>query len=256
MSIISLRAWYLQDYEPIAELEKRPPDIRLSKKSLLKSGLRADFLEDTEEVKASNWFKRYIEGETIEFYIEGSGGYCVANIDLISHEIYLTKQTLLAQLEPTIFFCYQTENGTASDLLREQLQASLEIFNQKSRLPLTLMESSRPHHAPLRLNRTMMRKIKRSLLFIADITPITVLEGEESSTLISSPNVCVELGYAMASKRSEQILLAYQQRPELEGEFSFDLPMQQILQFTDRDELTKILTSSLEAQLARFKLFY
>ena len=106
MSIIALRAWYLQDYEPIPELEKRPPDIRLSKKSLLRSALRADFLEESDEVKKSTWFGRYLEGEDIEFYIEGSGGYCVANIDLISHEIYFTKQGVLAQLEPTIFLCY------------------------------------------------------------------------------------------------------------------------------------------------------
>ena len=122
MAIISLRAWYIQDYEPISELEKRPPDIRLSKKSLLKSALRADFLEDSEEVKASTWFKRYLEGENIEFYIEGSGGYCVSNIDLISHEIYLTKQNLLAQLEPTIFFSGQVEYAQTSILLKENLQ--------------------------------------------------------------------------------------------------------------------------------------
>jgi len=70
MSIIALRAWYLQDYEPIPELEKRPPDIRLSKKSLLKSALRADFLEESDEVNKSTWFGRYLEGENIEFYIE------------------------------------------------------------------------------------------------------------------------------------------------------------------------------------------
>ncbi|MGF1674976.1 MAG: hypothetical protein ACFCUV_15015, partial [Rivularia sp. (in: cyanobacteria)] len=103
MSIIALRAWYIEKYEPIPELEKRQPDIRISKKSLLKSALRADFLEDSDEVKNSTWFRRYLEGDEIEFYIEGSGGYCVANIDLISHEIYFTKQALLAQLEPTIF---------------------------------------------------------------------------------------------------------------------------------------------------------
>jgi hypothetical protein len=255
MSIIALRAWYLQDYEPITELEKRPPDIRLSKKSLLKSGLRADFLEDTEEVKTSTWFKRYLEGEVIEFYIEGSGGYCVSNIDLISHEIYLTKQNLLSQLEPTIFFCYQTEYAESSNILREQLQESLNILNPKCRLPLKLIESHRSNQAPLRLSRTMMRKIKRSLLFIADTTPITSVENKETSKLIPSPNVCVEIGYAMESKRTEQILLAHQQRPELEGDFSFDLPMQQILQFTDADELSKILTLMLENQLARFKLF-
>lgn len=256
MSIIALRAWYLQDYEPITELEKRPSDIRLSKKSLLKSGLRADFLEDIDEVRGSTWFRRYLEGENIEFYIEGSGGYCVANIDLISHEIYFTKQALLSQLDPTIFFSYQSEYGKSSDLLREELQASLKILNAKSRLPLTLVESSRPRYAPLRLNRTMMRKIRRSLLFIADTTPIIGIDGKESSQLIPSPGVCVEIGYALESKKSEQILLAHQQRGDLEGEFAFDFPTQQILQFVDGDELRKILPVTIENQLSRFKLFY
>jgi hypothetical protein len=108
MSIIALKAWYLQEYEPIRELEKRPHDLRLSKNSLLKSGLRADFLEDSEEVKNSLWFQRYLEGERVEFYIEGSGGYGISNIDLRSHEIYFSKQEVMAHLEPTIFLCYQT----------------------------------------------------------------------------------------------------------------------------------------------------
>ena len=103
MAIIALKAWYLEQYEPIQELEKRPQDLRLSKNSLLKSGLRADFLEDSKDVKGSNWFQRYLEGETVEFYIEGSGGYIISNIDLISHEIYFTKQEVMAQLDPVIF---------------------------------------------------------------------------------------------------------------------------------------------------------
>ncbi|MBE9004802.1 hypothetical protein IQ259_07090 [Fortiea sp. LEGE XX443] len=256
MSIIALRAWYIQDYEPISELEKRPPDIRLSKKSLLRSALRADFLEDSHVVKKSVWFERYLEGENIEFYIEGSGGYSVANIDLISHEIYFTKQALLAQLDPTIFLCYQTEYGAASDALREGLQKSLEILNMRSRLPLTLVESYRPSDGTLRLNRAMMRKIRKSLLFIADTTPITSIDGKENLQLIPSPHVCVEIGYAIQSKRSEQILLAHMQRPELEGQIPFDLPTQQILQFKNSTELNKILIKALEFQLARFKLFY
>lgn len=256
MSIIALRAWYLQDYEPISELEKRPPDIRLSKKSLLRSALRADFLEDSDEVKQSIWFGRYLEGENVEFYVEGSGGYCVANIDLISHEIYFTKQTLLAQLEPTIFFSSQTEYAVASDALKEGLQKSLETLNVRSRLPLTLVESYRPSDAPLRLNRTILRKIRKSLLFIADTTPIATIDSQESPQFIPSPNVCVEIGYAIQSKRSEQILLAHQQRPDFTGQFPFDLPTQQILQFRDSKELNKILTKAIETQLARFKLFF
>ncbi len=256
MSIIALRAWYLQDYEPITELEKRPPDIRLSKKSLLKTGLRADFLEDSDEVKTSTWFGRYLEGEDIEFYIEGSGGYCVSNIDLISHEIYFTKQALLAQLDPTIFFCYQTEYASATEILRAELQKSLAVLNLRSRLPLSLIESSRPHDAPLRLNRTSMRKIRKSLLFIADTTPIASIEGKESRQLIPSPNVCVEIGYAIQCKRSEQILLGQMQRPDLEGHLSFDLPTHQILSYADSAELNQILSGAITNQLARFKLFF
>lgn len=255
MSIIALRAWYLQDYEPIPELEKRPADIRLSKKSLLRSGLRADFLDDIDDVRNSLWFGRYLEGENIEFYVEGSGGYAVANIDLISHEIYFTKQALLAQLEPVIYFSPQTEYGEATEELREGLRKSLENLNQRSRVPLTLVESYRPEDAAVRLNRTMMRKIRKSLLFIADITPISQVMGKEASIPIPSPNVCIEIGYAIQSKRTEQILLTQMQRPELPGQFPFDLPLTQMLLYKDAKELNKMLTKTLEIQLGRFKLF-
>ena len=49
MAIIALKAWYLDKYEPLQELEKRQHDLRLNKNSLLKSALRADFLEDSQE---------------------------------------------------------------------------------------------------------------------------------------------------------------------------------------------------------------
>jgi hypothetical protein len=255
MSIIALRAWYLPDYEPIIELEKRPPDIRLSKKSLLKSGLRADFLEESDAVKTSTWFRRYLEGENIEFYIEGSGGYSVANIDLISHEIYFTKQALLAQLDPTIYFCYQTEYETANHILKEELLTSLKTINERSRFPITLVESTRSKNSPLGLSSTSTRKIRKSLLFIADITPITSIEGQETNKLIPSPHVCVEMGYAIHTKKSEQILLVQMQRPDLNGQFTFDLPTQQFLQFQDSTELNQMLTGMIKTQLAKFRLF-
>ena len=256
MSIIALRAWYIEKYEPIPELEKRQPDIRISKKSLLKSALRADFLEDSEEVKNSTWFRRYLEGDEIEFYVEGSGGYCVANIDLISHEIYFTKQALLGQLEPTIFLSYQNEFPEASDALREGLLDTLDKLNLRSRLPLKLIESIRPKDAPMRLGSSMMRKIRRSLLFIADATPIASVDsGKEKPLLLPSANTCVELGYAIQSKRSEQILIAQMQRQVMVGEFPFDLSATQIMQFQDTRELNNILPQTIENVLARFRLF-
>jgi hypothetical protein len=254
MAIIALKAWYLQQYEPIKELEKRPHDLRLSKNSLLKSGLRADFLDDSQDVRNSEWFRRYLEGETIEFYIEGSGAYAISNIDLISHEIYFTKQEVMAQLEPIIFLSYQTEYSASSDALRNALSDTLESFNQRSRLFLTLEESRRPADAPMRLNSTQMRKIRKSLIFVADGTPVARVEGENTPTLIPSPNVCVEVGYALTAKRTEQILLAKMERSDFPGQFPFDLPNYQQLSFQKPDDLRKSLPSVMETLLQRFNV--
>ncbi len=254
MAIIALKAWYLKEYEPVKELEKRPHDLRLSKNSLLKSGLRADFLEDSEEVRKSNWFQHYLEGETVEFYIEGSGSYVISNIDLRSHEIYFSKQDVMAYLEPTIFFCYQTAYSESSELIREELQSLVEALNQKSRLPLLLKESHRLTEGATRLTSSLNKSIRKSLLFIADGTAIAQLESEPPQ-LIPDPKVCVEMGYALQAKRPEQIILLQMERPDLAGQFSFDLPSQSRLVFRDRSQLHKTLPALLKTQLQRFNLF-
>jgi hypothetical protein len=253
MAIIALKAWYIQEYEPIRELEQRPHDLRLNKNSLLKSALRADFLEDSQEVRQTAWFQRYLEGDTVEFYIEGSGGYAISNIDLISHEIYFTKQDVLAHLDPTVFLCYQSDYPESSDLVRESIQAVLEKLNKRSRLPITLEESHRLNEGPVRLNSTLMRKIRKSLLFIADGTPILQLDGNPPRP-IPSPNVCVEVGYALQCKRTEQILLAHMERSDVNGQFSFDVPNGNRIQFRNKTELNKLLPQAIETQLQRFNL--
>ncbi|MGB3496184.1 MAG: hypothetical protein WBA57_25885 [Elainellaceae cyanobacterium] len=254
MAIIALRAWYLAEYEPIREIENRPPDLRLSRNSLLKSGLRADFLDESHEVKQADWFQAYISGDSPEFYVEGSGTYTVANVDLISHEIYFTKQDSLAYLEPSIFFCYQLEYAESSDRLREELQQAIATLNKRSRIPLVLEESHRLSDGPARLNSSLMRKIRQSLLFIADATPILAI-GESPTHLIPSPNVCVEVGYALQCKRTEQVLLAQMERSDMPGIFPFDLPGSNRLQFRNTSQLKALLSSTLEAQLDRFNLF-
>lgn len=253
MAIIALKAWYLREYEPIREVEKRPHDLRLSKNSLLKSALRADFLDDSAEVRETEWFQRYLDGDTVEFYIEGSGGYAIANIDLISHEMYFVKQDSLSQLDPTIFLCYQTQFDESSNLLREELQTFVEKFNGRSRIPLTLEESHRLTDGPARLSSSLLRKIRKSLLFIADGTPILHLDGTPPQ-LIPDPKVCVEIGYALQSKRSEQILLAQMERLDVPGQFPFDLPSTSRLPFRNKTELRKLLPQALESQLQRFNL--
>ncbi|MBD2256875.1 hypothetical protein [Pseudanabaena sp. FACHB-2040] len=254
MAIIALKAWYLEDYEPVKALEKRPHDLRLSKNSLLKSALRADFLEDSDDVKKSAWFQRYLEGDTVEFYVEGSGTYIIANIDLISHEIYFAKQDVFANLDPTIFFCYQDDYPDASNLLRDELQDVIERLNRRSRIALTLEESHRLSEGPARLGSGLTRKIRKCLLFLADGTPITQIDGSPPQ-LIPSPKVCVEMGYALQSKRPEQILLAQMERDDLPGQFPFDLSGRNRLTFSGKGDLHKSLPKAVEEHLARFNLW-
>ncbi|MEO0397509.1 MAG: hypothetical protein AAF243_16200, partial [Cyanobacteria bacterium P01_A01_bin.137] len=216
MAIIALKAWYLQDYEPIRDLEKRPHDLRLAKNSLLKSALRADFLDDIDEVRAADWFQRYLEGDGVEFYVEGSGTYAIANIDLISHEIYFAKADSLANLDPTIFLCYQQEYPESSDLLRAALEPYIEKFNRRARLPIKLVESHRLSNGPVRLNSNLMRHIRRSLLFIADATPILETAGDVP-LLVPNPSVCVELGYALIANRPVLLIVAHIERSDLPG---------------------------------------
>ncbi|GAP97950.1 hypothetical protein [Leptolyngbya sp. NIES-2104] len=253
MAIIALKAWYLEQYEPIRELEKRPHDLRLSKNSLLKSGLRADFLEDSDEVKKSTWFQRYLQGEVVEFYIEGSGGYAISNIDLSSHEIYFSKQEVMANLEPEIFFSYQTEFTDSGDLLRDELESVIDSLNRRSRLPITLRESHRLSEGAIRLNSSLMRSIRQCLLFIGDGTTIAQIP-DTPPLLIPSPKVCVEMGYALQSKRSDQILLVQMERSDMPGQFPFDMPSQNRLVFKDKTQLRKALPKAIESQLQRFNL--
>jgi hypothetical protein len=255
MAIISLKAWYIEEYEPIKQLQKRPYDLRLSKNSLLKSALRADFLDESEVVQEAAWFQRYLEGDPVEFYIEGSGGYAIANIDLSSHEIYFTKQDVLAHLEPVIFFSYQQAFPESSELLRDELLSWLETINRKSRVKISLKESHRLTDGPVRLNSPLMRSIRQSLLFIADGTSITQIEDTTPMQLIPSPQVCVEMGYALQCKRSEQILLTQMERSQMGGHFPFDLQTESRVLFKDKTSLHKVLPKALEQALQRFNLF-
>jgi len=68
MAIIVLRAWYLDSVLSASQVQQRAPDLRLSRTGLLKTAMRADFLDDVEQVKASVWWQRYLEGELVELH--------------------------------------------------------------------------------------------------------------------------------------------------------------------------------------------
>lgn len=256
MAIIAIGAWYLEQYEPIKQVIKRPYDLRLSRNSLLKSGLRADFLNDRAEIETSEWFARYLEGEIVEFYIEGSGSYVISNIDLVSQEIYFSKQEILSSLDPVIFYSPQTEYPEATQAIITSLQEAIENLNERSRIPLSLEIAPRPQEYAIRLSNIQLRKIRKSLLYIADTTPVASVAKENTSSLLLNSNVCVEIGYAIDHKDSGQILLINVERPDLAGKVPFDLSTYKQLTVKTPSELSKGIPKLLKVLLQRFSLLF
>ena len=254
MAIIALRAWYIEQYEPIREVIKKPCDLRLSRNSLLKTGMRADFLNDRQKIETSLWFGCYLEGIKVEFYIEGSGFYVISNIDLVSQEIYFTKQESLSGLEPVIYYSPQTEYQIATDIITPILETTVAQLSARSRVPLTLEVASRPEKTPLRLSRNQLKNIRKSLLYIADATPIATIKQADQTNLVLSSNTCVEIGYAIETKDNGQILLLKQQRPDLSGKSPFDVPDYKELIFKNKSELEKTLPGLIETLLQRFAI--
>lgn len=254
MAIIALRAWYIKQYEPLKQVLEKPCDLRLNRGSLLKTGMRADFLDERVQVQATEWFSAYLEGAVVEFYIEGSGYYIVSNIDLLSQEVYFTKQQSLSGLEPVIYFSPQTEYAQGKDSIIPTLDDTIAQFNLRSRIPLKLEIAPRPQETPLRLSNNQFKKIRQSLLYIADSTPISAITAQNKPKLLLSPNVCIEIGYALETKDIGQILLLRQERDDLTGEFPFEVSGYKELIFEQSEDLQKNLPAMMETLLQRFSL--
>ncbi len=255
MAIIALRAWYIKQYEPLQQLLEKPCDLRLNRNSLLKTGMRADFLDERETIQATEWFAAYIQGATVEFYLEGSGYYTISNIDLLSQEIYFSKQLALVGLEPVIYYSPQTEYLEAAEMIATALEKSINKLNKRSRIPLKLEVSPRPQDGPLRLSNNQLRNICKSLLFIADTTPVATITGLERSQYLLGSTVCVEIGYALEAKDVGQILLLRRERLDLTGEFPFDVSGYKELIFKQAKDLQTNLPQMIETLLQRFSLF-
>ncbi len=254
MAIIALKAWYLAQYEPIKQVIQHPCTLRLSRNSLLKTGLRADFLDDHLEVEGSDWFQLYLSGKTVEFYIQGSGTYVVSNIDLVSQEIYFTKSTSISGLQPIIYYSPQTHHQAANEAITATLTTIIENLATRSRIPLTLEVTPRISGSPLRLSNSQFSKINKSLLLIADVTPIESITTDDQPELLIDSKVCVELGYGIQTKDNGQILLLTQERADLSGTVPFDMAGYKQLSFTDAKQLGKSLPKLIDMMLQRYSL--
>ena len=254
MAIIALKAWYLERYEPLKEVVQRPPDLRLNRNSLLKSGLRADFLNESLAIQESAWFERYLAGEPVSFYIEGSGSYQIANLDLVSQEIYFTKQDAFSHLQAVIILAGQSQFPDSTQAIATTVQETLSPWNRNATTPIDLQTLTQSPEAPLRLTDSQLRAIRYCLLLLVDMTPVAVNAASSPSAILYDPLVCAQLGYGLHCKKPGQIILLQQERPEMSGTIPFDVANYHQLSFPDPATLAQTLPAIMKSALHPFNL--
>ncbi|MCS7292195.1 MAG: hypothetical protein RMI89_04375 [Gloeomargarita sp. SKYBB_i_bin120] len=253
--MLIVKAWYL-DYPLLPEdVEQRPPTLRLSKKSLLKAAFRGFFVDDAQAVQQAAWFRAFLAGEKVEFYLEGSGTYTLANMDLVSREVYLERSEMPPAFPPLIFFCDQTDYPDSSTQISQALHQVVGKLQTQHRLkPKIRIE--RPARLPdgtVRLDTDVRRLIRQSLVVIADTTLITCVNGKG----FPSPEVCLEVGYALVSKKPYQIKLVQWPSPEPAAQdalFPFSISDELRLMPRNAAELARQLEQELTDVFKRFRL--
>jgi hypothetical protein len=267
MAIIVLKAWYLESVVSLSQVQHTEPDLRLSRTGLLKTGMRADLLDDLDKVKLSRWYERYLEGGLVEFYIEGSGAYSISNLDLISREMYFNKRNTLTHIEPTLLFCSQKYYPESSQIIRGVLSKLVESINRSRSpvYPIQFEESNAIHSSPQTslpssaknlippIDAALIRKIKHALIVVADVTPITVLP-DPIPYFIPSPQVCVEVGYALQSRKPEEIILIQMERDNMNGRFPFEIENTSFILSKDTKQLQTQLSTQITKHLQRSRL--
>ncbi len=255
MAIIVLKAWYLDSVFAVAQVQGIEPDLRLSRTGLLKTGMRADFLDEVDRVKQSQWFQRYLEGELIEFYIEGSGVYSISNLDLISREMYFNKRNTLVYRDPSLFFCGQSLYPDSTQVISKALNQIVETINRKhDPISLLTLEQSIESAVATTIDAALIRKIKQSLLVVADVTPIAQLDQSDHLKVpLPSPQVCLELGYALQTKRAEDIFMIHIQRDHQGGRFPFEIENSSYVMAKDSKTLQQQLLNPILRHLQRSK---
>jgi hypothetical protein len=202
--MIRLKLIYIDEIIDNEEQLFAKESIIVQKKSLLKGGLRVLILDDPNKFKNCQWFENYKNGKNTEFYVDGSGKYRVVNIDLVEGEIYLEKANTSIYSKKIIFV-----DIPFSDEFKNAFIPKLKNRLVTSNITVDTIDNYTTGKGAIKLDDNIFREIYSCLLFIADITPICLKTINGNDKWIANSNVMIELGYALAVKPRNRILIVY-----------------------------------------------
>ena len=217
--MIRIKVYYL---DTPAENEKdllKKDSFLIQKKSLLKGGFRAYLLERPEDFKQKDWFKRYQDRETIDFFIEGSGVYKLVNLDLIEGELYFEKSETPVYSKKCIFMDIPFDDEFKDGIF-------IKLKNKFSKhIKIDKIDGYTQGKGAIKLDDEILKAIRYSLLFIADITPLSNHNDiSNKEKWLANSNVMLELGYALAVKDNKKIIITYNKdRCKSSLHFPFDI---------------------------------
>ena len=252
-----LNGWYIDELTSYDKLKEQNPDIKIQKKSLLKYGFRGFFLDDKDEVEKSDWFDNYIKGERVEFLVEGSGTYYISNMDLSSREMYFTSINILPSLPPKIFFCYQSDYDKSYEICNELLKEIVNEINSNyiTIEPIEIEKASGHGEGAVKIDSNLIKKIKKSVIFFADVTPVLIFDEDSKNKAYPNPNVCIEVGYALNSKTADRVVLfKYEREDYKDVNFPFDIDKNRRIMGSDKAKLKTDIKNELTEILSNYRI--
>jgi hypothetical protein len=104
-----------------------------------------------------------------------------------------------------IFYAWQSDHGPSRRHLEEALRRIVTDANATwSPVASIVVElATDPGDGAVRIDTLLMEKIARADVVVADITPVATYENR----LVPNPNILIEVGYALAGKEAEQVVL-------------------------------------------------
>lgn len=176
----------------------------------------------------------------------------------IQHDLQLLPNEsildLLAHDEISIFNSWQSEFNPSRSAIDAALSDVVCELNATGRLwrPLRIVLATQPGDGAARIDVSLLERIKASQFFIGDLTPV----AHHAGRLCPNDNVLVEVGYALASKPPEQIILLAKNRSDWESEgaqLAFDIAHVRRHMFNSKTEARNRLRIELEATLTNRK---
>lgn len=143
-----------------------------------------------------------------------------------------------------VFYSWQSDlpNNRNRGFIKDALEKAAKGFKEKTGVEMIVDEATSDTTGAVRIDDKIFEKIRAADYFVADLTPV----DQSSKRMLPNPNVCIELGYAVAELGWERAGLPVNLAYGAIAELPFDIEKRRARGYTFGDS-----TSGEERQKAK-----